>query len=91
MSQSYKKLTAAFNKFSATNGDAEIKSMLQYCESVCSDLQEYNRVREDTILFGKSVEMCDLRQNEAGLGMRLVPMTREEFKLHANPKFVQFA
>ena len=91
MTQSYKKLTAAFAKFCENRGTGDVKSMLLYCEAVFSDLAEYNRVRENTILFGKSVEMNDLRQNEAGLGMRLVPVTRDEFKLHANPKFVQFA
>lgn len=92
MTQSYKKLAAAFSKF-CENGTApeDVKSMLQYCEAVFSDLEEYNRVRENTILFGKSVEMNDLRQNEASLGMRLVPVTRDEFKLHVNPKFLQFA
>lgn len=54
------------------------------------DLSEYHAAREDTILFGRQVEMMDVRHSENGLDMRVVPITQEEFKIHANPRFVKF-
>lgn len=31
-----------------------------------------------------------MRHNEANMGMRIVPVTREEFKIHTNLRFVTF-
>jgi hypothetical protein len=36
------------------------------------------------------MDLLDLRHNEINMGMRIVPITREEFKIHANLRFVTF-
>jgi hypothetical protein len=57
---------------------------------ILEEADSYDKQREDAILFGHAVDLMDLRHNEDQLAMRIVPSTREEFKLLANPKVVSF-
>jgi len=42
---------------------------------------DFEKVKEDVILFGSLVEMMDMRSRSAQLQMRFVPVTLVEFKM----------
>jgi len=51
--------------------------------------REHKKAEEDAILFGRNLEMADIR-NSLNLAMRVVPVTAEEFKMLKVAPFVAF-
>jgi hypothetical protein len=62
---------------------SEITQLVGYVEGIMAELAEFAKSKEDCIIFGRQIEMMDLRHNDDGgrLDMRVVPVTREEFKI----------
>lgn len=68
----------------------DIQELNDFLTQIKNDLAEYNRAKEDAILFGRHVEMQDLRHNNDKLGMRVVPVTQPEFRILQNKRYVSF-
>ena len=76
------------------NGDGKvhigvITEMVEYLRQIQQEHKEFKREEENAILFGRKVEMADIR-NSSNMAMRVVPVTQEEFKLLRNNAFVAF-
>lgn len=63
--------------------------MCIYLSSIQKEHAEYKRAEEDAILFGRNLEMADIRNNSS-LAMRVVPVTPEEFNMLKFGPFVAF-
>ena len=48
---------------------------------------EHEERRENKILFGSNLDLMDLRRDTA---MRMVPVTRDDFKICSNARFVAY-
>lgn len=48
---------------------------------------EHEEKRENAILFGSHLDLMDLRKDT---GMRIVPVTRDDFKICSNARFVAY-
>ncbi len=67
---------------------SEIESLISFLKNILVEADLYVKTMEDAILFGNAVDMMDLRHNEEQLAMRIVPSTREEFKMLANSRII---
>ena len=63
--------------------------MCQYLKSIQVEYSDYKRAEEDAILFGRNLDMADIR-NSSNLAMRVVPVTTEEFNMLRSSPFVAF-
>jgi len=63
--------------------------MCNYLKQIQEDHKEHKKAEEDAILFGRSLEMADIR-NSKDLAMRVIPVTQEEFKMLRTGPFVAF-
>ena len=61
------------------NGDGKvhigvITEMVEYLRQIQQEHKEFKREEENAILFGRKVEMADIR-NSSNMAMRVVPVT----------------
>ena len=63
--------------------------MCDYLHEIQIEHKEYKKAGEDAILFGRELEMADIR-NSKNLAMRVVPVTQDEFKMLKNGAFINF-
>ena len=52
----------------------QLSSMSDYLRQIWQDYKEYKHEEENAILFGRRMEMADIR-NSTNLAMRVVPVT----------------
>lgn len=64
--------------------------MCGYLRQIQAEHKDYKRAEEDAILFGRSLEMADIRNSKYSSAMRVVPITQEEFKMLKSAPFVAF-
>ena len=65
-----------------------VEQMCMFVKQVQEEYSEFKSEEDNAILFGRQIEMADIRN--AHCGMRVVPVTNEEFKMIQNPYFVMF-
>ena len=63
--------------------------MCAYLKQIQEEHKEYKRAEDDAILFGRNIDLADLR-NAKNTAMRVVPVTQEEFKLLRSSAFIAF-
>ena len=51
-----------------------ITEMVEYLRQIQQEHKEFKREEENAILFGRKVEMADIR-NSSNMAMRVVPVT----------------
>ena len=68
---------------------AQVRAMCDYLNEIQIEHKEYKKAGEDAILFGRNLEMADIR-NSKNLAMRVVPVTQDEFKMLKNGAFINF-
>jgi hypothetical protein len=71
---------------------SDFKDLERYLDSINEQLADYTKTKQDAILFGHELDLNDIKRftDEPRSGMRLVPLTREEFRIHANVAQVGF-
>ena len=62
--------------------------MCMFVKQIQEEYSEFRSEEDNAILFGRQVEMSDIRN--ANCGMRVVPVGKEEFKMMQNQYFVAF-
>jgi len=67
----------------------QISGMCDYLCTIQEEHREYKKAEEDAVLFGRNLEMADMR-NSTNLAMRVVPVTQDEFKMLNNVAFIRF-
>jgi len=65
----------------------ELERLCTFLKQVYQDLSEHEERRENAILFGSHTDLLDLRRDA---GMRIVPVTRDDFKICSNARFVAY-
>jgi len=68
---------------------AHVKSMSAYLKQIQLEHKEHKKAEEDAILFGRNLDMADLR-NSKSTAMRVVPVTQDEFKMLRSGPFLAF-
>ena len=85
------KIGAAFHRMLVSYDNLpqiqEFQELFDFLKQTCADFAIYEQKKEDAILFGNNLDLKDLKRES---GMRLVPTTRQEFKICSNPRFVAF-
>ena len=68
---------------------AQVREMCNYLREIQAEHKDYKKAEEDTSLFGRNLEMADMR-NSKTLAMRVVPVSPQEFKMLKCGPFIAF-
>ena len=56
-----------------------VKQMCNYVKQVQEEYTEFKLEEDNAILFGRNIEMADIRNSNCS--MKVVPVTKDEFKM----------
>ena len=59
-------------------------------QQIATDFAEFKTEEDNLVLFAKKTDLADLNRPSADRAMRIVPVTRDEFKWLNNLRFVNF-
>ena len=59
-----------------------------FVRQIQEEYSEFRSEEDNAILFGRQIEMSDIRNTNCA--MRVVPVTKDEFKMMQNQHFVMF-
>ena len=62
--------------------------MCHFIRQIQEEYAEFKSEEDNAVLFGRQIEMADIRN--AGCAMRVVPTTKDEFKMLQNQYFIAF-
>ena len=65
-----------------------VEQMCHFVKQIQEEYTEFKSEEDNAILFGRTIEMADIRNSNCA--MRVVPVTKDEFKMVQNPYFVAF-
>ena len=67
-----------------------MSDICNYVVSIQQDYADYKKDYEGAINFGMELEMADIHHNANQLGMRVVPVSEQEFKMLRSGACVSF-
>lgn len=57
---------------------------------IAKDYADYAAARDNALLFSNEDDLADLKRDSVDTEMRVIPITREDFKWLTNARFVSF-
>ena len=83
-----KKMCHSLINQTGTLSKQSLEDYCAYVSQICQDHEAFLAEQENSLLFGREIDMADLRK--AKVEMRVVPATRDHFKMLSQPSFTAF-